>query len=308
MDAADLLSSLHSPKLIRVASFPEGGMRKWLSNGSPTANASSKDIILSSFSIDGLLAAWACDTGRLVIAARDTLKAVHSVSNRPKSTAWSLIKSYYSAFYYAHAALRITKTSLTYLPTSDLLHVRSIVDAYGIQHPFKMTTNQYIIRFSEVGPSLSITQKPGGDGTHQNTWAEFKQLIESCESLAIGSALDAAEKSQIEAVAKTLSFVVMNTAKSVKPLSEIRNDVQYRQLYGVWPPYGSELKGDYCLRKVNEVTSRDTSIKSFDISNQDEAISFLNRCLLVCWAVERLIEKVSVLHSKSFLKSRAVNS
>ncbi|MBY5818737.1 hypothetical protein HFN60_24345 [Rhizobium leguminosarum] len=79
-------------------------MHDWLSTGAFIPTSSGADLGLSSFSIDQLLSCWASDTTRLLVAAHDTLLAIAAVKDRPKSTAWILIKAYYAAFYYAHVA------------------------------------------------------------------------------------------------------------------------------------------------------------------------------------------------------------
>ncbi|MBY5818736.1 hypothetical protein HFN60_24340 [Rhizobium leguminosarum] len=186
------------------------------------------------------------------------------------------------------------------------MKIRALIDAYSIAPPFKLTTNQYIITFSEIGPTVKISQKSGGEGTHQNTWLQVKHLVETCKLINIGKLTDQNDKAGIEAISDNLSDVISKAGSSGKSLSEVRNDVQYRQLYGVWPPYGSSLRGDYCLRKVEEIKSRKTEFDSFDVKNSDAAVSFINNCFLFCWVIEKFVECISEASSRSFLKNKTL--
>jgi len=304
MEASDFFSSMHSPKLARAEVLGQHGMHEWLTKATYIPSVSGNDLHVASFAVDDLLASWANDTTRLLVAAHDTLLAISAIKSRPQSTAWILVQSYYAAFYYAHVALRLTKTSVTYTPTSHLVRIRQLLDAYGATSPFRLTTNQYIITFAETGPTLTISQKSGGDGTHQNTWAEVRRLIDGCKAISISRSMDAQGSSAIEALATRLENVIMKAGSAGKSLSDVRNDIQYKQQHGVWPPYGSALRADYCLRKVEEIKSAKTKIDSFDTENVDSATSFLNNCLLFCWTVESFVQSVAGISSRSFLKAK----
>jgi hypothetical protein len=304
MDASDFLSLMHSPRLARAEGLSRFGMHSWLKEATYIPSALGTELRISSFAIDDLISSWANDTSRLLSAAHDTLLSISVVKSRPQSTAWILVQAYYAAFYYAHVALRLTKTSLTYTPTSNLVKIRQLLDAYGVPHPFRLTTNQYIIKFTEIGPLLAINQRSGGDGTHQNTWVEVGHLVGECKAIGLTKAMDTKTTAAIEALSSRLLDIINRAGSVGKGLSEIRNDVQYRQLHGVWPPYGSILRGDYCLRKVLEIKSNKTNIDSFDIDNNDVAVSFLNSCFLFCWVVENFVQSVASSSSKSFLRGK----
>ncbi|QAX28138.1 hypothetical protein [Leisingera sp. NJS204] len=306
MEIENFWSIAHSPKLLRVKKVSKNGVQEWIKSANFTPNADANQIDLAAFDLDDLLCSWASDTSRLLVAARDTLSAIDGIRGKPKSTAWILIKSYYAAFYYAHVMLRLTRCSLTYTPTSQLMRIRGLLDAYGIPEPFPLKTNQYILKYNEIPPRLQVKQKSGGDGTHENTWRQFEAMVFECEAAHEIKCINSAEKGELKSIADKLRRSIYAAENSGKLLSSIRNEVQYTQLHGVWPPYGSTLKSDYCLRRLREVHSKTTNIGDFDLDSGDKATCFLNCCLLICWSAEKFVMFSTKDKPKSFLRSKAL--
>lgn len=301
MTVDELLFPLHSPRLVRVNAIADDGLNVWLRSANYVPNIVAGKLVASSFDMDELLASWGHDAARLLVAGRESIRAIGRADNRPRSTAWPLIKAYYAAFYYAHVVLRLTRTSLTYTPTTSLLKLDQLVDVYGLVSPFRLRTNQYIFAYSEVPPELQIEQKAGGEGTHENTWKQLENLVNNCRLQSINA--PNADVAEIDRVLGILSSAIYMTEQPGKMLSTVRNEIQYTQLHGVWPPYGSTLRADYCARRVLQLDSRDTKIEDFDIYSGDLATRFLNCCMLICWVSECFLNRISSRHSKSFLNA-----
>lgn len=184
MGPENILSTGHSPALCRVSSPAAEGLHKWLASKSYAVTVGEKSITLHPRSFDTTLEHWASDTARLLSAGRETLSIIYNSKYSGKSIAWALIQSYYAAFYFAHVILRLSKHSITYTTTANLLNLKRICDAQDLQTPFKLTTNQYTISMNEVDKSVSIAQKSNGDGTHESLWQEFLVLINICSDRA----------------------------------------------------------------------------------------------------------------------------
>lgn len=301
MLAEDFLSIGYSPQLVRSA-VGYDGIHKWISAPNYTPHLEDEYIVLSGFDFEKFLTAWAFDTRRLLSAARETAKSISETKSSANSTAWLLIKSYYAAFYYAHVTLRLSRISLTYTTTLHLINLRRLLDAFSIEPPYSLKTNQYTFEFSEKKKEVRIRQKSGSDGTHENTWHTFLDLIAGLQTLALRGATDDLQLIGINRLHDLIKQAV-TVSESGKYLSSVRNEVQYQQLHGVWPPYGSSLQADYCARRLKETTKQTTSIEALDIDSVDKATQFLNSCLLICWSAEKLINHVVKRERSSFMAS-----
>ena len=105
----DGLMLAHVPSVARVQQRPQRMIQQWLGTGtfSPRLNEVSSSIILEQVDWDGLTDAMASDIDRLSKAGRETLQITSSVAGMPKASAWMLIQSYYSAFYFSQAIMRL---------------------------------------------------------------------------------------------------------------------------------------------------------------------------------------------------------
>jgi hypothetical protein len=248
MHVSELLSLTHSPKLVRIGTVKESGLHEWMRDANFAPEADNNSILLNVFNFDFLMSCWAADTSRLLSAARATLQAITSTKDKPKATAWILIKAYYASFYYAHVALRINRVSLTYSPTRDFIKLRELLDVYGVRPPFKLKTNQYVLNFSERTSTVRITQKIGGDGTHENTWAAFLELLDQNARFAFDSQSSDSDKKIVSELVSMLRTSVTYNPGDGRYLSSFRNEIQYTQRHGVWPPYSGKLRLDHCLK------------------------------------------------------------
>ena len=79
-------------------------------------------VILSISRPDSLKSAFAADCNRMSSAAFESIENITPSENLPRSVAWLIIRSYYSAFFAAHAILRMVGISCTQfrISSSDL--------------------------------------------------------------------------------------------------------------------------------------------------------------------------------------------
>lgn len=295
-----LFSATFSPALCRVSRVQADGLQKWIESKKYTVSINDARIELHPHSFDSALEHWASDTIRLLSAGRETLSVIAKSKYAGKSIAWATIQAYYAAFYYAHAILRINRTSVTYTTTLNLLNLRRICDAFNLEVPFKLSTNQYIFSLHDQDKSILMAQKNDGDGTHESLWQEF---ITSVRFASVQSRYNLPD---FEAELSALEGKIVGAAScsfgGSGYISSLRNQVQYTQLHGAWHPYTSTLRLQDCREKCEAVLSNTADVEALNISSNDNATRFSNSALLICWVAERFIRHIS-RDRKSFLYS-----
>lgn len=300
MGPETILSTSHSPALCRVGSPAANGLHIWLASKSYAVTADEATIKLHPRSFDTALEHWASDTARLLSAGRETLSLIYKSKYPGKSIAWALIQSYYAAFYYAHVILRLSRQSITYTSTSNLLNLRRACDAAGLNIPFRLNTNQYIIKLSDINKSFTLSQKTNGDGTHESLWQEFLHLIDA--SVDQSKTLFPDYEDDIKETQKKLVSAVKCSSGETGYISSFRNQIQYTQMHGAWHPYASTLPIKECRDMCGSIMSGKAEINNFNIASNDSATKFAHSSLLICWAGEMLIRSIGS-DKKSFLYS-----
>lgn len=297
-----LFSASYSPSLCRVNRAQTDGLQKWLGSKKYNLSVDSGRLLLHPHSFEVALESWAADTIRLLSAGRETLSVVAKSKYSGKSIAWASIQTYYAAFYYAHVILRLNRRSLTYLTTANLLNVRRICDAFGLDEPFSLNTSQYVLDFLEGDEALVMTKKTDGDGTHEGLWQEFIQSVQSASALSRFNFPDFEE--ELSNLERWLVAAASCTATGTGYISSLRNQVQYTQLHGAWHPYSSTMDLHECRRRCASILNDSIDVNLLTNKSNDTATKFSNASLLICWAAEHFVRRIAKSKKSVFYCAR----
>jgi hypothetical protein len=196
-----------------------------------------------SFTDNGrLLDAFAGDITRIGSASFESVVGIMKSNVLPKSTAWLIIKTYYSAFFSAHAFLRILGESCTLIEREQANSIGKIAKLFGTSPTLPMAGGLYhlccdMTTNKVVGTSLS-------GSPHEVFWRLFHdrilQLSNDVLSVSTESLADRQMASaKFTELAANLSFG--STGKG-RWLSTVRNAVNYNQKHATWYPYSGEQK------------------------------------------------------------------
>jgi|GEM_PF-2849540 len=219
------------------------GVEDWLLKGNYSwVHCAPKVIILGhSRQHTGFTEALASEISRFSCAAYESLLVAEPGELLAKSLGWQCIRHYYAAFYIAHALLRITGCSLTYI-SIDTAKVMNKVGGQYLGVAPQMTSGLYSLRRGEIDHDTVVLQQLStGGGSHQDMWRVFLQLLLSLENSIVGvlgqipSAMKAVEVSG--RLRQTLCKQGNNDGGWT---SSIRNAINYRQEFGVWYPYSKK--------------------------------------------------------------------
>lgn len=190
--------------------------------------------------IDKLNDALAFDLNRMAIASFESIYALQFPENEyPKSSAWIVIKSYYSAFFAAHTILRIFGSAAIQIESSQKTKLISSFQ-YSSQQPLpneQIKSGLHIFNLSNSQANhFSIKILP--NGTHEDTWKAFSNLLtELDQKLLTNSSIPTIVRNEASRQISDLKTILSTDGHSENWLSFVRNEVNYKHSFGTWFPH-----------------------------------------------------------------------
>jgi len=287
--------------LNEITGKQSGSFSKWIIDGNYQiyTNIKSEFFTLkidpSISSRNSLLKAFAFDCNRMASASFESIQLISKSELFPKSTAWSVIQSYYSAFFAAHSILRMFGISCSQLDSVAINKVVEIANLFE-KNPagVNIKNGYYKCRYDYTTHQLCCSPLASGGGSHENFWKtfynEFKKISSNILSASLIPDADAQKVSgQIDAMCFNLSRNGMNGGNW---LSHIRNKVNYQHEFDCWFPYQNTTK-----RSVSELyeTSQTWLIDPMHISltATRDILLFHRTCNFIVSLCRTLIEYMS---------------
>jgi hypothetical protein len=200
---------------------------------------------LNIYESEPMLFAYAAEVSRISVAAFETLEVISS-AKASKSIAWSSIQLYYSAFFAAHALLRIFGHGCNSLGRSQWTSVLKVASAWGATKPTSMTGGLY--QFSFDSTLMEFSAQTLNSSPHEGFWRMFddriKQIIENILGTQTTTTVDL--RSQQAAAIKlgqlrdNLSF--LGNRSQPTWLTQMRNSINYDHKWAAWWPYPDRPK------------------------------------------------------------------
>jgi hypothetical protein len=258
---SDALRPLWLPGIQTVVGRPMKGLQAYILDGQfqiyvPPTNRSAELSFAESLPI---LSAFAFDITRFASAAIESIAESRPDQMLPKSTAWLMIRSYYAAFFAAHAIARMLGTSYTRFEGTHSNAIYKISNAYlmapGAPPTAKLGSGLYkcavdtsakVIRFGSIGD--------GAGGSHESFWASFLLLMKETSQKILVSKIGTPANNLIASESLESLCTVLNSAgRSGAWLSQVRNSINYQQAYGCWFPYHEPIENSrYTLLRAHK--------------------------------------------------------
>jgi len=255
-----------------------------LVGGAYNPSASTSELRLDFWDPSVIAAYYASDISRFSSASIETMIAVERAFVTGAPLAWSIIQIYYSAFYAAHAIVRILGRSCTYLPTTTASHLQQVFTTVGVAPPFALHAGQYGCGVS--GTEVLITPLPssGSSGSHASFWRYFVAESQTLSSQFLAGPLPSADAQDASARLIALQLSISRGQLPGGWLSHIRNEVQYRHGLGSWFPTAQSPKRKTQLAALLKSWSRGDPVHSVQRgSTSEDLLEFTSACLfLVC--------------------------
>jgi hypothetical protein len=230
---------------------------------------------------------FAAEISRFCSAAVETSIGI-SQEMVPKSTAWLLIRTYYSAFYAAHCLLRVAGISASNLYADECQRADAVANALGFSNaPLEAAQYRCVYLFAQN--RLECT-KAHGRGIHEQLWRVFGSFLhQATDGVLRDQSLLTQDAQTIFARLDELRQVLKRDGHGSGSnwLSTVRNDVTYRQQHQAWFPFGRSKADCNRLFSLQKDWRRAPEEISLQPSKADEIEVFVRTCaFLVALAVE----------------------
>ena len=254
-----------------------------------------------------ILAPISKDCNRFSTSALESIIKIDNLEILPKSLSWILIKQYYSAFYSAHLILRVLGFSLSQFDSDSIKSITKIANLYGNLNGIKIESGYYLVDYSKNTNHVNCKKVKIKDdgGSHIALWKLFGEKLKfiGTDSLTKFKSTEIQKLvSKIDDLVSNLSYV---GSKNYSWLSRVRNDLNYKHLYGVWHPYSLDRRElEYIVRSL-DIWKGD--IERIDLVNLTgrEMTRFSNTCHFIIGLSNRISNDMRqrCADGNSFLKS-----
>lgn len=277
-----LIHQLAQNQIFELTLSTEADLKAWLATGNylidqPLVKSSSgrvHDFRLRFNNPELIFSALANDCNRFAQAAIETMWCIGKVEKLPKSTGWAAIQMYYSAFFAAHAIMRVFGRACMQLEKSHTDMVYEVAQVTQMDGEASGIETGFYVSIIENGEIQYKKLKE----SHADTWFSFNDLLTwIINNLPNTSGIGQHKSDAIDLVSSLKnSLMKSGTIKGNWP-SMIRNKINYQHSHGVWYPYkgavhnpNTVLRNDKWLKFPDSFESaegnNDVQIL-FDVSN-----------------------------------------
>lgn len=227
--------------------------KSWVSSGKYLVRAvlGPKEIqieINNDYAFSHMLAYDIC---RMATASFETMENVNVVEILPKSYGWIAIKSYYAAFFAAHAIMRCFGYTCSHLERGHIKLLNDYCLALGFPDSLKPESGVFSGTYEPTTRMFSLKKL---NNTHEDTWSLFIQCLMALSLEVLNLNTVTAKKQALSAKIDDLIIYMKDGGKFPKGnfLSNFRNSINYRHEYNSWHPYGkSAIHSEKIVTLIN---------------------------------------------------------
>lgn len=233
------------------------------------------------------------DACRLASASFQTIGSVTREFEDRDSAVWALVKIYYAAFYAGNALLRLFGESCSFFDRHHVDRLRSTASAYGLSPTFALETGLYHCVLDEQSTALSCVRiRAGAGGAHESFWLTFAKCLDRVSKTALLNSQS--EPNSQSAYDKLISLEEVTKRRAgFSWLSAIRNDLQYRQHYGVWFPAKIKAKDRDNLSRAARAWNGDPMNIDLTVGARSALSEFTAACSFIVALCHSLLTRIA---------------
>jgi hypothetical protein len=300
---ADLLRPRWVSGLNKVTTPSFKGIEPWLLGGSyswVTSPAGSVSLDVTGAE-SSLADAVASEVARFSCAAYEALLDANPDGHAGRALGWALVRHYYATFYAAHALLRLSGSAVTMISVQTATKLNTVGGQYLGVSP-QLTGGPHLVRIAQSDPSKVQISKIGGGsgGSHEDMWKLFLDLVADIEGQLV---LTQGQSQEALAAAQLLTEFRRQLCKQGKSngawLSTVRNNLNYRQDYGVWYPYSVTEK--FATNLLSRMSRwRPGHLDGYDIGrDKGELACFVDGCNVMAQLLTAALKDLAQRSEKS---------
>lgn len=298
---AELLRSETIPGFSEISRPENTTFKAWVSNLGYKISLpiQKKSFVLDVYDYDELIKPFCFDINRMASASFESIEGVRQDAKFPKSFGWMIIRSYYSAYFSAHAILRLYGISCSQMDAFEVSQLMKVARLYNMDAGIVIDKGYYACRYDTQNNKITMQQL---SNTHQDVWRVFYDLIEELsQKIAQSNFLKEDKENTIDflyALRYRLSH--RNRLASGNWLSQVRNEVNYTHSMGAWFPYtGSTDHYEAMYRRIS--TWKDDLDSVIFSDDHNDEIMFVETCAAVVAICKGLLSELYKANPKCFL-------
>lgn len=294
--ATDVIRQFWMPGLNNVSGNPPKGLGGWFCDEEyHVYDPLEQDRFVLTIPKDSeLLSAFAFDCNRMAIASFESMIGIAKIQKFPKSMAWLVIKYYYSAFFAAHAILRMLGISCSQLQKDQTISINRIADLYSQTNNKTVSQGFYKCEYDSYQKKLSCEKINSRGGVHETFWKVFYQRIGSLNNDILTKGRS---PSQDQPVSTKLLELCDNLSYRNNHngawLSFIRNEVNYRHQLGSWFPYKDHQRYYFDLHDASKNWLQDPMKIVLFPQKDKKLMAFVETCNFITGLCRVLVEDMS---------------
>ncbi len=231
-------------ELLRPLWYPQGfvsdedckqSLKLWLSDGNYYINNTPPELELYCLSVDDVKKSLSLDAFRFAAHSAQTVYELEKSAAYTKLTSWRMIQTYYAAYFSAHAVLRFFGKSFSHLEAGHVQFIKERCKS-EVGYTPDLPSSYYMISLSSENRTLSFKRCKE---SHKDLWKCFLTLLKDISNESLSLRASEVRKQAISKkftdLASTLSDGKGNPSGNW--LSQMRNEVNYKSLHGVWFPF-----------------------------------------------------------------------
>lgn len=200
-----------------------------------------QDITAASFSLRAsdpsqLRQALANDLNRVASAAFESAAGIGLDTALPRSLAWGSVRSYYSAFFAAHAFMRLFGTACVQLDGEHVDRILNAAQVMGRSGGLAALGSGFFA--ASIDPTFQAVTFRRLKDSHRDTWATLLSVFDTLEAAIPATTALSSQKLEASTLLSDLKAQLTRSGSTKGNwLSIMRNSINYRQSHGAWFPY-----------------------------------------------------------------------
>ena len=278
---ADVLRQFWLPGIHVVPLGPQSRLADWISTGQyyfdGLVGPETATFVITPGA--GLGDIFAGEVLRFASAAFETATQVEQHRAHPRSLAWLIIQSYYSAYFAAHSLIRTTGVACTQFDGKTCSKIAEIADALGMKGA-PLTAGSYRCEYNPASGRMEAT-RPGNKGVHEDFWRVFASFIRRSSDLIISTGTLPVQAAQVASsqLDDLVSVLVLHGCNGGNWLSMVRNQVNYGHKLGTWFPDWPNKSSCDTLFTIQKRWRSDP--ERIGMTNSDDMKRFLGACSFI---------------------------
>ncbi len=238
-----------------------------------------------------ILEALASDLCRSSSASFQSVAEIAPYVEDKSTLPWALIKLYYAAYYAGHAVIRLLGESCSYFAPSHVRRISEVAASVGGALPFRLSAGFFHCVLDPSSSAISCRQSRGlVGGAHEAFWGVFGTKINELAEAVLRGPLEPRESQEVYAQLDALRQI-MHPGNGHSWLSFVRNEVQYRNQYGVWFPPEHKAAQRGALARLASGWMADPM--RFNLSQHPSDLhAFVNGCAFIIAVCRVLVVRV----------------